>query len=339
MRTSAYAVQTKRGSGAWRAPMVLSALCCGYLAALAPGVAAQAFPTKPIRLIVPLAPGGGVDITARALGQKLTSMWGQHVVVDNRAGGTGAIGLDIAAKAAPDGYTLTFVTGTHTARPATQRKLPYDLIRDFSPITQVTRQSYVLVIHPAVAAKSVQDLIAMARDKPGTLTYGSAGQGSLQHLSGALLATSTKTNLLHVPYKGGGPALADVVAGHLSMVFATPLESVPHIKGNRLRALAVSGAKRSPVMPDLPSVAETGVPGYEVTNWYGILAPAATPKRILDALNRGFVDAMKSPEMTERFTRDGVEPIGSTSEDFRAHIRSEIQKWQRVVTAAGIKPE
>jgi tripartite-type tricarboxylate transporter receptor subunit TctC len=306
---------------------------------LASWAAESAFPTRPIRLIVPLAPGGGVDITARALAQRLTAIWGQNVVVDNRAGGTGAIGLEIASKSAPDGHTLTFATGTHTARPATQLKLPYDLVKDFAPITQVTRQSYVLVVNPAVPAKSIQELIALAREKPGSLTYGSAGQGSLQHFSGALLATITKTNMLHVAYKGGGPALADVLAGHISMVFATPLESVPHIKGGRLRALAVTGAKRSPVMPDLPAVVEAGVPGYEVTNWYGILAPAATPKPIVVALNRGIVEAVKSPELTERFRRDGVEPIGSTSEEFRTHILAEIQKWRSLVAAAGIKPE
>lgn len=300
---------------------------------------AQDFPVRPVRLIVPLAPGGGVDITARTLAQKLNGMWKQSVVVDNRSGGTGVIGLDLAAKAAPDGHTLIFITGTHTARPATERNLPYDVVKDFAPITQVTRQSYVLVVNPAVPAKTIQELIAYAREKPGALTYGSAGLGSLQHFSGELLAIGTKTNLRHIAYKGGGPALVDVVAGHISMVFATPLESVPHIKGGRLRALAVTGAKRSPAMPELPAIVEANVPGYEVTNWYGVLAPAKTPKTIVDTLNRSFVEAMKSPEMTERFTRDGVEPVGSTTEEFRAHIRAEIDKWQRVVAAAGIKAE
>lgn len=301
--------------------------------------AVAAFPERPVRLIVPLAPGGGVDITARALAQKLTGMWKQSVVVDNRAGGTGVIGLELAAKSAPDGHTLVFITGTHTARPATERNLPYDLVKDFAPVTQVTRQAYVLVVHPAVPAKTLPELIAYARERPGALTYGSAGLGSLQHFSGELLAIGTKTQLRHIAYKGGGPALVDVVAGHISMVFATPLESVPHIRGGRLRALAVTGAQRSTAMPELPAVAEANVPGYEVTNWYAVLAPARTPRRVVDALNAGFVEAVKSPEMAERFTRDGVEPVGSTAEALREHIRGELDKWQRVVATAGLKAE
>jgi len=305
---------------------------------LTSAAAAQDFPSRPVRFMIPLAPGGGADITVRAVAQKLSGIWGQSVVVDNRPGGTGAIGLEMAARSQPDGYTITMISGTHTARRATHRgKLPYDLIKDFTPVTQMTRQSYVLVVHPSVPAKSVAELIALAKAKPGSLTYGSAGQGSLQHLSGALLATSTGTNLLHVAYKGGGPALADVLAGHISMVFATPLESVPHIKPGRLRALAVTSPKRSPAMPELPSIAETGIAGYEVTNWYGVLAPVATRKPVIDRLNRGIVEALRTPELTERLQKDGVEPIGSTPAGFQQHIDAEIAKWERVVTAAGIK--
>jgi tripartite-type tricarboxylate transporter receptor subunit TctC len=285
-----------------------------FAAMFSPALAAQEFPSRPVRFMIPLAPGGGADITVRAVAQKLSGIWGQSVVVDNRPGGTGAIGLELAARSQPDGYTITMISGTHTARRATHRgKLPYDLIKDFTPVTQMTRQSYVLVLHPSVPAKSVSELIALAKAKPGSLTYGSAGQGSLQHLSGALLATSTGTTLLHVAYKGGGPALADLLAGHISMVFATPLESVPHIKSGRLRPLAVTSPKRSPAMPDLPSVAETGVTGYEVTNWYGVLAPAATPKAIIDRLNRGIVEVLRMPEMVERFKGDGVELRGATA--------------------------
>jgi tripartite-type tricarboxylate transporter receptor subunit TctC len=316
-------------------------LACACLlgASNLPPAAAQEYPVRPIRFIVPNAPGGGTDITARAVGQKLTAMWGQHVVVDNRAGGTGTIGLDMAAKAPADGYTIVLVTGTHTARRATHRKLPYDLLRDFAPVTQMTAQSYVLVINSSLAAKSIEELVFLSKQKPEGLTYGSSGQGSLQHLSGALLAQSTRANLLHVPYKGGGPALADVLAGHISMVFATPLESVPHIKSGRLRALAVTGSTRSRVMPALPTVAEVGVPGYEVTNWYGVLAPIATPGAVVIRLNQGIVAALKAPDIAERFLADGVEPIGTTIERFQAHIRAEIEKWERVVAAAGITAE
>ena len=301
--------------------------------------AAQSYPARPIRFMIPLAPGGGADITVRAVAQKLGALWGQTVVVDNRPGGTGAIALETAARAQPDGYTIIMISGTHTARRATHPKLPYDLIKDFAPVTQMTLQSYVLVLHPSVPAKSVQELIALAKAKPGSLTYGSAGQGSLQHLSGALFATSTQTNLLHVAYKGGGPALLDVLAGHTSMVFATPLESVPHIKAQRLRPLAVTSAQRSPAMPDLPAVAETGVTGYEVTNWYGVLAQAALARPILDKLYRGIVEALRAPDLAERFQKDAVELIGSTPAQFQKHIQAEIRKWERVVAAAGIKPE
>lgn len=309
-----------------------------FAAMFPPAVAAQEFPSRPVRFMIPLAPGGGADITVRAVAQKLSGIWGQSVVVDNRPGGTGAIGLELAARSQPDGYTITMISGTHTARRATHRgKLPYDLIKDFTPVTQMTRQSYVLVLHPSVPAKSVSELIALAKAKPGSLTYGSAGQGSLQHLSGALLATSTGTTLLHVAYKGGGPALADLLAGHISMVFATPLESVPHIKTGRLRPLAVTSPKRSPAMPDLPSIAETGVTGYEVTNWYGVLVPVATPKAIVEKLNRGIVEILRQPEMVERFKGDGVELVGSTPAEFQKHIHAEIAKWEQVVKTAGIK--
>ncbi len=301
---------------------------------------AQEFPSRPVRFMIPLAAGGGGDITVRAVSQKLNAVWGQSVVVDNRPGGTGAIALETVARAQPDGYTIVMISGTHTARRATHHgRLPYDLVRDFAPVTQMTQQSYVLVLHPSVAAKSVPELIALAKTKPNSLTYGSAGQGSLQHLSGALLATLTGTQLLHVAYKGGGPALADVLGGQISMVFATPLESVPHIKPGRLRPLAVTSPQRSPAMPDLPSIAEAGIAGYEVTNWYGVLAPVAIRKPVLEKLNRSIVAALRTPELTERFQRDGVEPIASTPQQFQKHIHDEIAKWERVVAAAGIKAD
>lgn len=315
-----------------------SCLICAMLALAMPDASAQPFPQRPVRWIVPLAPGGGVDITARTVAPRLGALWGQTVVVDNRPGGTGAIGLETAARAQPDGHTIVMITGTHTARRATHHgRLTYDLLKDFRAVTQMTRQSYVLVLHPGVAAKSIPELLALARAKPGGLTYGSAGQGSLQHLSGALLGALTNTNLLHVAYKGGGPALADVLAGQISMVFATPLESVPHIKTGRLRALAVTSPKRSPAMPDLPSIAETGVAGYEVTNWYGVLTPAATPATIVNVLNRGILEVLRTPEMQERFKADGVELVGSTPGEYQQHIAAEIVKWEGVVKKAGIQ--
>ncbi len=334
-------MKTSKYSGCYHASLLKPLLLPGCLliaSLLAPAVFAQEFPSRPVRFLLPIAPGGGIDITVRTIAPRLGSNWGQTVVVDNRPGGTGAVGLETAARAQPDGYTITLITGTHAARRATHHgRLSYDLLKDFAAVTQMTRQSYVLVLHPAVAAKSVPELLALARAKPGSLTYGSAGQGSLQHLSGALLGALTRTNLLHVAYKGGGPALADVLGGQISMVFATPLESVPHIKTNRLRPLAVTSPKRSPAMPDLPSIAETGVAGYEVTNWYGVLAPAATPKAIIDKINRGIVEVLRLPEMIERFKGDGVELVGSTPAEYRKHIEAEIVKWERVVKTAGIQ--
>lgn len=302
--------------------------------------AAQDFPSRPVRFLVPIAPGGGGDITTRAVSQKLAALWGQNVVVDNRAGGTGAIGLGIAANARPDGYTISLCTGSHAARQAMQPgKLPYDLVRGFVHVTQVTAQSYVLVVNPSVPAKTVAELVTHSNALPNGLTFGSSGQGSLQHLSGALLSSLGKAKLLHVPYKGGGPALADVLAGQIHMIFATPLESVPHIQSGRLRALAVSGSRRLKSMSSLPTVAEAGLPGYEVSQWYGVLAPVGVPKDVLAKLNRSFVEVLRSTDLIERFARDGVDLVGSSPDAFRKHVTAEIQRYERAIRAAGIRLE
>jgi tripartite-type tricarboxylate transporter receptor subunit TctC len=316
-----------------RKATVVLLLAAALVAAPACG---EEFPSRPVRFMIPLAPGGGADITVRAVAQKLSADWKQTVVVDNRPGGTGTIALEMAARAAPDGYTIIMISGSHTARQAVERDLPWNLNRDFASLTQMTRQSYILVIHPAVAAKSVAELVNLAKAKPGTLTYGSAGQGSLQHLSGALFGTLTQTKLLHVAYKGGGPAHLDLLAGHISMVFATPLESIPQIKAGRLRALGVTSAKRSPALPDLPTISEAGATGYEVTNWYGVLAPVKVPRQVVERLHRSIVAALQLPDLAERFRADGVELIGSTPAEFQKHIQAEIRKWEKVVAAVGI---
>jgi tripartite-type tricarboxylate transporter receptor subunit TctC len=313
-------------------------LLCACGALFAPAHAAD-YPDKPIRFIVPFAPAGGTDITARVIGQKLSEAWRQTVVIDNRSGAAGNIGMDLAAKSAGDGYTIVLISATHTVNPATHRKLPYDLVRDFAPVSQMTSQPYVLVLHPAVAAKSIKELIAAANGAPAGLTYGSSGTGGLSHLAGALLASISGAHLIHVPYKGGGPALADVLGGQINMVFATPLESTPHIKTGRIRALAVSTIKRSRAMPDLPTVAEAGVAGFEVSGWYGVLAPAATPRDIVVRLSSEIVRIVQLPEIIEQFSRDGVEPTGSSPAAFATHIKTEIAKWRRVVPGAGIKME
>jgi tripartite-type tricarboxylate transporter receptor subunit TctC len=312
-------------------------LSAAALAAFAAG--ASDYPSKPIRYIVPNAPGGGTDITSRAIAQKLTEAWHQTVIVDNRAGATGNIGMELAARSAPDGYTIVIASATYSASPATRRNLPYDLIRDFAPVTQLTSQPYVLIINPSVPAKSVKELIAVAKARPEGLTYGSSGNGGLSHLSGLLLASLTGANLTHVPYKGGGPALADLLAGQINVLFATPLESAPHLKSGRVRGLAVSTVKRSSAMPELPTLAEAGVPGFEVSSWYGLLAPRGTPPEIIAKLNGEVVRVLHLPDIVERFSKDGVEPVGTTPEQFGTHILSEITKWKRVVSAAGIEPQ
>jgi len=314
---------------------VLIAFAAGY-STLAQ---AQGYPTKPIRLIVPFAPGGGTDITGRSIALKLSEALGQTVVVDNRAGANGTIGADIAAKAAPDGYTLGMISTSHSVNVSLFRKLPYDLIRDLAPITQATTQPYALVVHPSVAAKSVTELIALAKSRPGALNYGSSGTGGLSHLSGALLASLSGINLTHIPYKGGAPALTDVIAGQIQMLFSTILQSHAHIKTGRLRALAVTTAKRSPAAPELPTLHEAGVPGYEVSGWYGIMAPAKTPQPIVARLSQEIAKILHTREVGERLAADGSEPVGSTPQQFGAHIRSEVAKWNKVVQQAGIRME
>ena len=314
------------------------------LAAAAPAFAAQAdpaagYPNKPIRLIVPFAPGGGTDLTARAIAQKLTEAWGQTVVADNRAGANGTIAVDIATKSAPDGYTLTMISSSHSVNSSLYKNLPYDLTRDLAPITQATTQPYALVVNPAVAAKSIKELVALAKSKPDGMSYGSSGIGGLSHLSGALFCTLADIKLVHVPYKGGFPALTDVVGGQIQMLFSTLLQSDAQRKAGRVRALVVTTKKRSPGAPDLPTMQEAGVAGYEVAGWYGVLAPAKTPQPIVAKLNREIVKILHSPDIQSKLSADGSEPVGNTPEQFHAHIKAEVTKWARVVRDASIRAD
>jgi len=300
---------------------------------------AQAYPNKPIKMIVPIGAGSLTDIVGRAVAQGVSQAWGQPVVADNRAGANGTIGVEIATKSAPDGYTLTMISSSHSVNVSLYKKLPYDLIKDLSPITQATTQPYALVVHPSVAAKSVRELIALAKAKPGTLNYGSSGTGGLSHLSGALLSSLAGLTMTHIPYKGGAPAMTDVIAGQIQMLFSTILQSHAHIKAGRLRALAVTTVKRSAGAPELPTMQEAGVPGYEVAGWYGVLAPAKTPQPIIAKLNQEIVRILQTQEMKDRLSADGSEPVGTTPEQFGAHIRSEVAKWSKVVKEAGIRAE
>lgn len=300
---------------------------------------AQIYPTKPIRLIVPFAPGGGTDITARSIALKLTEAWGQQVVADNRPGANGTIGVDLAAKAAPDGYTLTMISSSHAVNVSLYAKLPYNLLKDLAPVTQATSQPYSLVINPSVPAKSVTELIAHAKAKPGTYNYGSSGAGGLSHLAGALFGSLAGINIVHIPYKGGNPALIDVIAGQIQMLFSTLLQANPHVKAGKLRALAVTTTKRSPAAPDLPTMMEAGVAGYEVAQWYGILAPAKTPPAIIGKLNQEIARILHQPDVKDRLAADGSVAVGSRSEQFGAHVRSEVAKWGKIVKQIGLKAD
>lgn len=319
-------------------PAVLALLC----AALPAAHAAQGdvpYPTKPVRLIIPFAPGGGTDLTGRAIAQKLTEALGQTVVADNRAGANGTIGAELAAKAQPDGYTISMISSSHSVNPSLMKKLPYDLITDLAPITQATTQPYALVVHPSVPAKSVKELIALTKAKPGMLNYGSSGTGGLSHLSGALLSTLAGIDINHIPYKGGSPALTDVMSGQIQMLYSTILQANTHLKSGRLRALAVTTAKRSQAMPELPTMAEAGVKGYEVAGWYGVVAPAKTPRPIVVKLNQEIVRALKMPDVGERMAADGSEPVGSTPAQFGAHIKAEVAKWRDLIQKTGIRAD
>ena len=317
--------------------MKLSTLALALLAVSAGTASAQTYPSRAIRMLVPSTPGGSVDTLARTVAPKLAEKWGQQVVVDNRAGAGGAIAGELLAKAPPDGYTLMMGTIAATATNVSLQKVNYDPLRDFAPVTLVATQNLMLVVHPSVPAKSVKDIIALAKAKPGQLSFASAGNGTGGHLSGELFKLLAGIDLLHIPYKGVAPALVDVVAGQVSMTFASLLSGTPHYKSGRLRAYAVTGAKRSAALPELPTMQEAGVKGYESSTWYGVLAPTGTPVDIVNKLNAEIVGILKQPETNERLSQEGAEPVGNTPAQFGAHIKSEIEKWRKVIRAAGIK--
>lgn len=321
--------------------MKLSILCATVIACVGTvSAVAQTYPAKPVRLLVPSTPGGSVDTLARTIAPKLSEKWGQQMVVENRPGAGGAIAGELTAKAPPDGYTLIIGTVASMATNVSlQKKLPYDPTRDFSPITLVATQDLMLLIHPSIPAKSVKELVALAKLKPGQLSFASAGNGTGGHLSGELFRLLAGIDLLHVPYKGVAPALIDVVSGQVSMTFASLLSGQPHQKSGRLRALAVTGAKRARAVPDLPTMAEAGVKDYESATWYGILAPAGTPADIVGKLNNGIVAILRQPDIAEHLSHEGAEPVGNSPQQFGAFIRSEIAKWAKVIKAAGIRAQ
>ena len=298
-----------------------------------------AYPNKPVRYIVPFAPGAGNDLIARLVGGKLAESWGQQVVVDNRPGAGGNIAAETTARAAPDGYTIFQFNVANAIAVSLYKKLNYDPIRDFAAVTQLAYSSFLLVVHPAVKAKTTQELIALAKAEPGKLNYGSSGNGGSGHLVTELFKAMSHTDLVHIPYNGGGPAMNDLLGGQVQILFAVPSTALPHVRTGRLRALGVSSLQRISLAPELPTIAESGVPGFEGSAWYGVVVPARTPHDIVVKLNADIRRVLQQPEFRERMAGQGVELVGSSPEEFARFIKSEVAKWGRVVKAAGAKVE
>jgi len=310
--------------------------CLTQSALAARANSAADYPNKPIRFIVPFAPGAGTDTTARLVGEKISQTLGQQVVADNRTGAAGSIGVDLAAKAPPDGYTICLISGSHAVDAATNSKLPYDLMRDLQPITQFTSLFYVLSVNPTVPVKSVKELIAFARQSPGKLNFGSSGTGGLEHMSGELFDHLARVKLTHVPYKGAANVIVALLSNDVQVGFTTNFSVRPHVATGRLRVLAITAANRSPALPDTPTIAEAGVPGYRVDQWYGAITAAKVPAAIVRKLNAAMVEALKAPDLVKRLALDGAVPVGSTPEQFGEHVKSEITKWRKLEKDAGL---
>lgn len=310
-------------------------LAVALLGATAVSALAQSYPSRPIRFIVGPAP----DVLPRLIGQKLTEVWGQQVVVDQRPGAGGIIAAETTAKATPDGHTLLLTTGAYTVNVVYYSKLPYDLVRDLAPVSLLATIQFLLVVHPSVPVASVSELVALANVRPGQLNCASGGTGTTSHFGCEMLKSMARINFVHVPYKGVAQAITDLIGGQVQMSFAVMQAGLPHARGGRLRALAVSGSKRSPAAPELPTVAEAGVPGFGFDSWNGVHVPARTPRSVLAKLNAELVKAIKQPDVQKRMLDLGLEPVGSTSEDFAAFIKTDIARWARVVKDAGVRTE
>ena len=315
----------------------LSLTPLALLLMLCTAVAAEPYPTRPVRLIIPFPAGGSNDVVGRLVASQLGEKLGQQVFVDNRAGAGGVIGTEAAANAPPDGYTLLIVSIAHAVNPALY-KLNYDPLKSFAPVSVLAKGPNVLAVNPGLPVNSVKELIALARQKPGELEYASAGIGSFQHLGGELFKLTAGVNLLHVPYKGGGPSMSDVISGHVNIVFSSLIQTTPFIESGKLKALGTGGSARSPVLPDVPTIAEAGVPGYEANNWWGIVAPAGTPGAIIDKLHSAAQAALQSSNLQEQFAREGASSMQMSSAEFGKYMEAEIAKWGRVVTQAKIQP-
>ena len=308
-------------------------------ALLGPPVHAQDYPQKPVRFIVGFSPGGGSDILARLLSDKLTESWGRPFVVDNRSGAGGTIALSLTANAAPDGYTVMMISGSQITNAVLMTKMSIDVLKAYAPVTQATSQPYILVVHPSVAAKNVKELIALAKSKPDALNYASSGTGSFAHLGMELFKVMTGTEMVHIPFKGSGAAMIDLLGGQVQLALTSAISGMPHLKTGKLRGLAVTTLKRSPVIPEFPTVAESGVPGYSVDGWYAVVLPARTPAAIVSKLNRELVRLLETPAVVEALARDGAVPAPSTPAQLAETMRAELAKWDEVVKSAGLKIE
>jgi len=313
------------------------ALAC-LLVTLATAAAAQDYPTKPVRLIIPFPPGGSNDVVGRMIATHMGEHLGKQVVVDNRSGAGGVIGTELAANAAPDGYTLLIISLAHAVNPWLY-KPNYDPIKSFTPIGILASGPNVLAINPSLPVNSVKELVALAKQKPGELQYASAGVGSFQHVGGELFKLEAGVDMLHVPFKGGGPAMIDVIGGHTQLVFSSLVQTTPHIKSGKLKALATGGTKRNPVLPDVPTIAEAGVPTYEAVNWWGVVAPAGTPQPIIDKVYKAITAVQASPEVQKQFSQEGAEIVQMSPPEFGTFMEKEMKKWERVVKEGHIKAE
>jgi len=314
-------------------------LLCVVLSAPAIPAHAQQYPTKPVRFVVPFAPGGSTDTLARAIGIRLPEYLGQQVVVDNRPGANGDIGMLLVAKAPADGYTIVLGYIANLGIGPSLYKMPYDPVKDFAPVTQVAGASNIMTAHPSVPAKNLKEFVAYAKANPGAVNFATAGVASIGHLTGEYLNERAGMKMVHVPYKGSGQAISDLVGGHVKVMISGMASTLPHVKTGKLRALAVTGPQRSQAVPDVPTIAESGFPGFEARSWFGVLAPANTPKPVITRLHADIVKALQHPDVKQRLTGIGFEIVGSSPDEFGAYIRSEIKKWAKVVKASGAKPE
>lgn len=315
-----------------------AAALCGCLAA---GIAfaQNDYPHKPIRIVVPVAAGGGTDYTARLIGQKLSETWGQSVIVDNRPGGAGNLGVELVAKAQPDGYTLVMPITSFPINPSLYAKLPFDTVKDFAPVVLAASAPLLLVVNPSVPAQSVKDLVALAKAKPGAMNYANSGSGTTAHLAGELFKRMAGVEIVSIAYKGGGPAVIDLIAGQVQIYFSTIPAALQQVKAGKLRALAVTSSKRVPELPDIPTVSESGLPGFEVVGWFGLFAPAGTPKPVITRLNAEIIKILNAPESRERLSGHGLIPGGGTPQELGQFLQAEIAKWGKLIKETGIRAE